>query len=808
MAVVNMVVGAVTDTGATFVAKVDGGGPVRVAVAGNSAMTNPVFTASQAVDGQGVAKVSIAGLAADTAYWWRVEDNSVVDTSVTGQFRTHPTLGEPANFTLGVGHCARGTNTPGSGDVLAPSRISNHQVFDTIRTRALADGWVGFAHLGDLHYYDLGSGNHGIVGGSSLANYRRAYDDVLLQSNQHALYRSVPWIYVWDDHDYGPNDSDGTHEDKANAAQAYRERVPHYPLPNNSGPVYQSFQIGRVLFIMSDTRYERSPNNTPDGPDKTMLGAEQIEWMIDLLGSTTASAVVWLMPSQWLRHSGADTWAQFNRERQHLIDVTHALGWSRRMVMCYGDRHALGLDTGSNRYGGWPVLLGGSLDSSAGGTGSSGTFDTGADVPGSNQYGTVTVVDNGSSIDITLAGWQGTTLWRSHTHTIPVPSPVQATGALLRTLSGSHRLVSEARVCVEFQTGAEPEGVELPVRGGDVRMDGTADVRATLDLATTGIDEATGQSRWPRHTGDLLAPYGNEIHVRVGVDMGDNGVFWVPLGYYRINAPDQDDSPYGEIRLACADRMAGVVDGRMLEPVEYTEDRLVGAVISELVWGIYPAAVILFDGDWSTQPLGRSLVVEESRFAALKDLANSQGKIMYWDGEGYLRFEDPPEEDVPVWEVKAGRGGVLVQASRRLTREGVYNAVVAEGEGVDDAAPVRAVAIDTGPNSPTRFGGRFGKVPRFYKSLLLTTPAQAQSAARAILRRSLGAPYSVDFQAVVNPTLRPFDPIRVTHRDGNREIHVLERVTIPLVPGRPMTGSTRQKTNIVVGTLGEVPEDA
>ena len=61
---------------------------------------------------------------------------------------------------------------------------------------------------------------------------------------------------------------------------------------------------------------------------------------------------------------------------------------------------------------------------------------------------------------------------------------------------------------------------------------------------------------------------------------------------------------------------------------------------------------------------------------------------------------------------------------------------------------------------------------------------------------------------MVNPTLRPFDPIRVTHRDGNREIHVLERVTIPLVPGQPMTGSTRQKTNIVVGTLGEVPEDA
>src|SRR5690606_39786748 len=34
-----------------------------------------------------------------------------------------------------------------------------------------------------------------------------------------------------------------------------------------------------------------------------------------------------------------------------------------------------------------------------------------------------TIADNGDTIDITLAGWIGTTLWRSHTHTVEVTGP-------------------------------------------------------------------------------------------------------------------------------------------------------------------------------------------------------------------------------------------------------------------------------------------------------------------------------------------------------------------------------------------------
>src|SRR5690606_24391248 len=120
----------------------------------------------------------------------------------------------------------------------------------------------------------------------------------------------------------------------------------------------------------------------------------------------------------------------------------------------------------------------------------------------------------------------------------------------------------------------------------------------------------------------------------------------------------------------------------------------------------------------------------------LRDLAESLGKLVWWDGEGTLRVADAPDATVPVWHVRAGRHGVLVSAQRRVTRQGIYNAVVAQGEATS-GTPARAVVVDDGPLSPTRWGGPFGKVPRFYSSPLLTTrgrlgrPPRASCAGRS-----------------------------------------------------------------------------
>jgi hypothetical protein len=290
------------------------------------------------------------------------------------------------------------------------------------------------------------------------------------------------------------------------------------------------------------------------------------------------------------------------------------------------------------------------------------------------------------------------------------------------------------------------------------------------------------------------------------VDLGGNGELWSPLGYFGIRSVEQDDAPYGPIRLSCQDRMAGIIEARPLTPREFRRTRTVASVLAEVVGQVYPAAIIAIDDDSGAGTLGRTLVMEESRYEVLLEIADSLGKIIFWDGEGVLRLETAPDDTVPLWQVKAGRNGVLVRAGRRVTRDRVFNGVVATGEaGESDADPVRAVVVDRGPTSPTRWAsiddGGFGFVPKVYASPFIRSVGQATTTAREMLRRSLGAPYSVDFGTVVNPALRPYHPIRVTQQDGNREVHVVDRVTVPLVAGGHMTGATRETTQVVIGGL-------
>ena len=136
--------------------------------------------------------------------------------------------------------------------------------------------------------------------------------------------------------------------------------------------------------------------------------------------------------------------------------------------------------------------------------------------------------------------------------------------------------------------------------------------------------------------------------------------------------------------------------------------------------------------------------------------------------------------------------------SRRLTREGVYNGVVATGEGLDRETPVRAVVVDTDKTSPTYWYGPFGKVPRFFSSPLITTSGQAALAAATMLTKQLGLPYAVDLSLVPNPALEPYDPITVRY-PGRSEVHVLDRLTIPLTADGPLTASTREQTNVLIG---------
>ena|GEM_PF-1213926 len=417
MAVVWLWGGGASDSGFRVSTKLDtSANLVRLAVSIHPGLTDPVYSDAVTPSAQNVAKFSITGLAPDTQYYYGVEIDGALDWEYQGQIRTHPVLGMPADFTIAAASCAgTGSTSAIEGDPLVPSRVSNHGVFSTILSHAPLE-WV---HMGDMHYYDIGSGVH--VANHDLATFRRAYDDVMAQSRQHALNRGVATRYVYDDHDYGPNDSDRTAPGRDNVTRVYREVVPHGPLPttDSTDGIYHGWRIGRVQFVAFDSRADRDPNSITQGLAKTMLGSSQRAWFEQILATSPAKAMVIVSPTVWHEPGRADGWHSFQDERQWVIDRLAQYGWTSRVVIISGDVHSLAIDTGGNSPGGIPVFQFASLDANHG-TNPQTHYDTGPSRPGRGQYGLLRCRDLGSEIHITGTCMVMGTEWRSHTHVVEV----------------------------------------------------------------------------------------------------------------------------------------------------------------------------------------------------------------------------------------------------------------------------------------------------------------------------------------------------------------------------------------------------
>lgn len=370
--------------------------------------------------------------------------------------------------------------------------------------------------------------------------------------------------------------------------------------------------------------------------------------------------------------------------------------------------------------------------------------------------------------------------------------PVSA--AYLRTVRGSCKTFVRARLVDSYQEGVDPDGVELPVVDGEVTGDATASIRGRLTMSVEG----TGL--FPAGPTDPLTPYGNEVHIAHGIAYGAGSTELVSLGYYRLYEVEQDD-PKDDIQLLGFDRMSGIVDAKLEAPQEFVAGTSIADVFDLLVHEVYPTATILYDFPAATTFLLETHVADKDRYDFLRDFALAYGKVMHWDYAGQLRVASPPSTTSPVWQVNHGRNGVLVSAKRRLTRERVYNAVVATGERPSsDLPPVRAVARDMSTSSPTYYHGRFGPVPREFSSAFITDPSQAAEAAEKILRRSIGLPYEATLGALVNAALEVYDPVEVSYSDaGRREIHVLQTVSIPLSVDREMTMTTREQSTVTIG---------
>jgi len=231
------------------------------------------------------------------------EDDKAIEPGV---FTTAPPHGAKARFRLAVSSCFGGTYRRDNG-----------------RTREVrgvyhADSWKLLMRekpdfqliIGDNVYADS-------------TDYNHLWDAYTLERvNNHPFseaVRTIPTYAVWDDHDYGPNNSDRTLQGKEQSLRAFNEVFanPSRPGDNKTPGIFTWFSWGGVDIFLLDGRYHRAPNNDSDTPAKTFLGDEQLDWLIGSLKASKAPFKLLVCGSTW-EHSRVDGWHLYGHARRHL----------------------------------------------------------------------------------------------------------------------------------------------------------------------------------------------------------------------------------------------------------------------------------------------------------------------------------------------------------------------------------------------------------------------------------------------------------------------------------------------------------
>jgi alkaline phosphatase/alkaline phosphatase D len=136
-----------------------------------------------------------------------------------------------------------------------------------------------FVGTGDNVYYDTPREGRA----QTAAAMRKKWHEQFRRPRYIDLFAEVPTYWQKDDHDYRYNDCDNTSDAEPSpelGARIFLEQVPVVD-PNNSSPVtYRTHRVNQILQIwLTEGRDHRSPNMMEPGPDKTLWGAEQREWL-------------------------------------------------------------------------------------------------------------------------------------------------------------------------------------------------------------------------------------------------------------------------------------------------------------------------------------------------------------------------------------------------------------------------------------------------------------------------------------------------------------------------------------------------
>lgn len=304
--------GCVTDTSARFWVRTPGEADVQIVT---DKQQSELVRTDRKKDF--TALIDLQGLQPSSTYSYDVLVNGKpVFDKKKPEFRTYPSRGQNAKFTVGFGGGAR-YNPP------------KEKIWDVIASHSPD----AFLFLGDNVYIDQPH---------SRTKQRVHYYRRQLRPEFTRLIASTASYAIYDDHDLGNNDSAGGPDRfkpdwKFQSWKVFRENWnnPAYGGGDEQPGCWHEFSISDVDFFMLDNRYYRSFE------DGTMLGPAQKAWLLAKLKASKATFKVIASGTLWTEHAdkgGEDSWWGVPKEREEIFSTIERENIGG-VILLSADRH-------------------------------------------------------------------------------------------------------------------------------------------------------------------------------------------------------------------------------------------------------------------------------------------------------------------------------------------------------------------------------------------------------------------------------------------------------------------------------------
>jgi len=302
-------------------------------------------------DADYIVKAKIAGLKPDTEYHYRVLYGAHERQAVADVARSFRTLGgaasaRPVKFVLGscmnYAFFHEGKDGKGKGAATGVEKDNGYMAF-TSMYRMRPDFFIG---NGDNVYYDHPKDTRA----QTVAEMRRKWHEQFVQVTIGQLFSLAPTYWLKDDHDYRINDADTTGDYEPShetGVRIFREQVPVVDVNDAKAVTYRTHRINQhVQLWFVEGRDYRSPNKMADGPEKSIWGKEQKEWLKRTLKESDATFKLLISPTPMIGPDDAskkDNHANlggFQHEGREFFEWLKAnnISTNQFFILC-GDRH-------------------------------------------------------------------------------------------------------------------------------------------------------------------------------------------------------------------------------------------------------------------------------------------------------------------------------------------------------------------------------------------------------------------------------------------------------------------------------------